>query len=183
MSRPPLRLPQFGATTTIPASTRLVVLDCYETLVEFRVDRYVARRGIPRLLAHFIDERSLPVMVMSDAAQAEVEAAVAASGQAARIAWILGAPASLAEVGTRRLKRLDLAAMLYDVPLAEILFIGDSPLDAMAAQHHGVPFIRVPRSEDRGFSFAQLIHGPSRYDSQDFAEVMQTSYRTGSADG
>ena len=49
--------------------------------------------------------------------------------------------------------------------------------DSLAAGEFGVPFIRVPRSEDATFSFAQLISGPSRYRSGDFTAVMLDRYK------
>jgi hypothetical protein len=74
------------------------------------------------------------------------------------------------------LKRLDAVIARFAVPIEQVVFIGDSPLDAAAAQHHGVPFIRVPRSEDREFSFAGLIKGPSRYQSSEFTSIFIERY-------
>ena len=76
----------------------------------------------------------------------------------------------------RQRKRLDLPLADFKVAAEDAVFIGDSPLDAQAAQHHHVPFIRVPRSEDTSFTFSALITGPSRYRSADFSAVLSDRY-------
>ena len=84
--------------------------------------------------------------------------------------------ASEALADQRQRKRLDLPLADFKVAPEEAVFIGDSPLDAQAAQHHEVPFIRVPRSEDTSFTFSILITGPSRYRSADFSAVLSDRY-------
>ena len=64
----------------------------------------------------------------------------------------------------------------FRVAAPEAVFIGDSPLDAEAARHFAVPFVRVPRSEDRDFTFSTLIRGPSRYQSSEFSTVFLERY-------
>ena len=168
---------QFGAATIIPNDVALIILDCFETLVELHGRSYVARQGMPEFLDHFAKRRQVPIVVLSDGEQHAVEAAVAQAGVADRITSIIGAPDSLGELPDGRvLKRLDLPIRRSGAAIADTVFIGDSPLDAQAAQHHGVPFIRVPRSEDDQFSFAGLITGPSRYHSTVFAEVFLERY-------
>ena len=78
--------------------------------------------------------------------------------------------------GGKTRKRLDVPLAEFAVPAEAAVFIGDSPLDAEAARHHGVPFIRIPRSEDRGFSLDVLLHGPSRYRSTEFSAHLLKSF-------
>lgn len=168
---------QFGAGTIIPGDVRLLILDCFETLVEMRDRRYIPRLGIGDFLTHFAVRKGVPVAVLSDGEQAAVEAAVAQAGLAERIAAVVGAPDSLGELPDgRMLKRLDLMLGRFNVPAARAVFIGDSQFDGEAARHHGVPFVRVPRSEDQAFSFAGLIAGPSRYSSGEFTAAFLERY-------
>jgi phosphoglycolate phosphatase-like HAD superfamily hydrolase len=168
---------QFGAGTVVPPDVTLLILDCFETLVEMRGRSYVARQGIGEFLDHFSGRRKVPMAVLSDGEQVAVEAAVAQAGLAGRFAAIVGAPDSLGQLPDGRvLKRLDLLISRFAVATSACVFVGDSPLDAQAAKHHGVPFIRVPRSEDDQFSFASLITGPSRYQSTEFSAVFLERY-------
>ena len=163
-------MPQPGSTTTITTRTRLILLDCFETLVELDAGVYRARQGVAAFLAHYRTRQPTPMAVISDAGQSVVEAAIGQAGLLAAFATIYHAGnASEALPGGRARKRLDLPLRDFAVHARLAVFIGDSPLDAMAASHHDVPFIRVPRSEDRDFSFATLIGGPSRYDSAQFS--------------
>lgn len=167
---------QFGAGTVIPNDIGLIILDCFETLVEMRERVYIARQGIPEFLDHFA-RRQVPLAVLSDGEQGAVEAALAQAGIADRIGLVVGAPTSLVQLPDGRvLKRLDHMLQRYGLPLSSVVFIGDSPLDAEAAKHFQVPFVRVPRSEDRDFSFSILIHGPSRYQSSEFTAVFLERY-------
>ncbi len=168
---------QFGAGTVVPADAALIILDCFETLVELRGRTYIPRQGIAEFLDHFTHRRKVPLTVLSDGEQAAVEAAVTQAGLDGRFAAIVGAPDSLGQLPDGRvLKRLDLLIGRFGVETARTVFVGDSPLDGQAAQHHGVPFIRVPRSEDDAFSFASLITGPSRYQSNAFSAVFLERY-------
>lgn len=168
---------QFGGGTAIPSDIGLIVLDCFETLVEMDGKRYVPRQGITAFLNHFALGKGIPVAVLSDGEQSLVERVVAEAGVAERIAVVFGAPQSLellAEGRTR--KRLDLPPAMFGVELKRCVYIGDTALDGEAAKHHRVPFIRVPRSEDREFSFVCLIGGPSRYQSAEFSAVFLQRY-------
>lgn len=168
---------QFGAGTVIPADVALLVLDCFETLVEMRERVYVPRNGIIGFLDHFARRGQVPVVVLSDGEQCAVEAAVAQAGLASRLTAVIGAPAALVQLPDGRvLKRLDAVIERFAVPAQSTVFIGDSPLDAEAAKHFAVPFVRVPRSEDQDFSFATLIRGPSRYQSSEFSAVFLERY-------
>lgn len=168
---------QFGAGTVVPPDVELLILDCFETLVELRGRSYVQRQGIKSFLDHFGGKHRVPVVVLSDGEQSAVEAAIVQADLAGRFAAIVGAPESLGQLPDGRvLKRLDLVLGRFKAPLQRTIFIGDSPLDALAAKHHGVPFIRVPRSEDDTFSFASLITGPSRYQSTEFSAVFLERY-------
>ena len=168
---------QFGAGTVVPADIALLILDCFETLVQLDGRRYVPRLGMVDFLTHFTGRRQVSLAVLSDGEQVAVEAAVAQAGLSSHFAAIVGAPESLGQLPDGRvLKRLDQMTERFAAPVARTVFIGDSPLDAQAAQHHGVPFIRVPRSEDDTFSFASLISGPSRYESTEFSAVFLERY-------
>jgi phosphoglycolate phosphatase-like HAD superfamily hydrolase len=168
---------QHGADTVIGRQVRLLICDCFETLVQHSGEGYVARAGVPVFLDHFVSRLGLPLAVCSDASYDAVSEALT---QAKLLDWadhIFGVEVSgeRLENGLIR-KRLDVVVAHYGMPLGQIVFIGDSPLDAQAAHHHQVSFIRVPRSEDEDFDFTQLIAGPSRYDSAEFSSTMLDFY-------
>lgn len=168
---------QFGSGTIIPANAGLIILDCFETLVEMRERTYIARQGVDAFIEHFSRRLRVPLAVLSDGEQSAVEAALSQAGLAGRTAAVVGAPDSLLQLPDGRvLKRLDLLLQRFSVQAEAAVFVGDSPLDAQAARHFGVPFVRVPRSEDRDFTFASLIHGPSRYQSSEFSAVFLERY-------
>jgi phosphoglycolate phosphatase-like HAD superfamily hydrolase len=171
-------MPQFGADTIIPRDVQLILMDCFETLIELGDRGYFPRRGISEFLRFFVRDRQVPVVVISDASE---ELIVSALKQAAVRHLIQGIyHADNAEEilpDGRRRKRLDVPLRDFHLTGPDAVFIGDSPLDAAAAHHHQLPFIRVPRSEDSAFSFASLITGPSRYQSADFTALMLERYR------
>jgi phosphoglycolate phosphatase-like HAD superfamily hydrolase len=160
---------QFGGATTIGLNVRLILLDCFETMVELEGKIYRPRLGMIEFLTHFGSRAGIPIAVISDAQKSEVDAALA---QAALTTYVISVyhagNASESLGGGRARKCLNIPVADFHVTANQTLFIGDSPLDAEAAQHYGIQFIRVPRSEDRSFSFANLITGPSRYRSQEF---------------
>jgi len=167
---------QFGASTIVPSDVRLIILDCFETLVELEGRIYQARHGVVPFLQHFM-HGNVQLAVLSDGEQAAVEGALSQAGLTQHFAIVVGAPLSLEQLPDGRMvKRLDQLIVRFAVPIEQTIFVGDSPLDAVAAQHHGVPFIRVPRSEDRDFTFASLISGPSRYQSSEFSAVFLERY-------
>jgi phosphoglycolate phosphatase-like HAD superfamily hydrolase len=160
---------QFGGATTIGPDVRLILLDCFETMVELDETAYQPRLGMVEFLTHFGSRVGIPFAVISDAKKAEVEAALSQARLATFVVAVYHAGNAAETLGSGRMrKRLDVPLADFRVKPAQAVFIGDSPLDAEAAQYHGVQFIRVPRSEDRTFSFANLITGPSRYRSQEF---------------
>jgi FMN phosphatase YigB (HAD superfamily) len=160
---------QFGSSTRISPDIRLLLLDCFETMVELDRHAYRARNGMREFLTHYGAKVGLPIVVISDAAKEQVEGALAEARLSTYPVAVYHAGNAAEELGGgRRRKRLDLPVADFKVAPDQALFIGDSPLDAEAAQHYGVRFIRVPRSEDRAFSFVTLIDGPSRYQSQEF---------------
>ena len=160
---------QFGGATTIGLDVRLILLDCFETMVELEGTSYRPRLGMPEFLTHFGSRIGVPIGVISDAKLIEVEAALAQARLRSFVVTIYHADNAAEQLANGRMrKRLDVPVADFKVKAHQVVFIGDSPLDAEAAQHHGVQFIRVPRSEDRTFSFANLITGPSRYRSQEF---------------
>jgi phosphoglycolate phosphatase-like HAD superfamily hydrolase len=171
---------QFGGATSITPDIRLILLDCYETLVELDGGRYRPRLGIRDFLTHFGSRVGIPLVVVSDASHEQVGSALAQAGldSFASAIYHRGNAAEVLGDGRMR-KRLDLPMTDFGVKPHQTVFIGDSPLDAEAAKHHRVRFIRVPRSEDRSFSFASLITGPSRYRSQEFNVTFLDRYRKG----
>jgi FMN phosphatase YigB (HAD superfamily) len=168
---------QYGSITTITARTRLILLDCFETMVELVDGVYHPRAGIVEFLRHFGLKRGIPLVVISDATLPIVEAALDQSGLRPSIVSIYHAGNALESMSDGRVrKRLDVPMKDLGVRPQLTVFIGDSPLDAEAAKHHEVPFIRVPRSEDKSFTFKALIHGPSRYDSAEFSATFLEQY-------
>lgn len=168
---------QFGGGTVIPVDISVIILDCFETMVEMQDRRYVPRQGMVEFLEHFGVRRCVPLAVLSDGEQSAVEAALAQAGLAGRVATIIGAPDALVQLPDGRvLKHLDLVLRRFGASPSAAVFVGDSPLDAEAARHFQVPFVRVPRSEDRDFTFATLIRGPSRYQSSEFSAVFLERY-------
>lgn len=168
---------QFGGGTVIPTDIGLIILDCFETMVEMHGRRYVPRQGIVEFIEHFGARWNVPLAVLSDGEQGAVEGALAQAGLAGRVAAVIGAPDALVQLPDGRvLKHLDLVLRRFGQPASAAVFVGDSPLDADAARHFQVPFVRVPRSEDRDFTFAALIRGPSRYQSSEFSAVFLERY-------
>jgi phosphoglycolate phosphatase-like HAD superfamily hydrolase len=171
------RAMQFGAATVITKATKVLMMDCFETLVAYQDGAYVARLGVTEFLDHHCGRRQLPLAVVSDATEAAVVGALRQAGLWTRVDQCFHAGNAQEVAGDGRTsKRLDAVLRFYGVPAAEAVFIGDSPLDARDAQRYQVPFIRVPRSEDRSFSFATLIQGPSLYTSGHFSSLMLQQY-------
>jgi phosphoglycolate phosphatase-like HAD superfamily hydrolase len=168
---------QFGGATTIGPDVRLILLDCFETMVELDGATYRPRLGMTDFLTHFGARIGIPILVVSDATKQEVDAALTQARLASYVVKVYHAGNAAEDLGDgRRRKRLDVPLADFSVKPTQAVFIGDSPLDAQAAQHYGVGFIRVPRSEDRSFSFATLISGPSRYRSQEFSITFLDRY-------
>ncbi len=167
----------FGSDTVIGPQVRLILMDCFETLVQFGDHGYSARLGVDVFLDTFVVTQHLPVVVISDAPESAIVGALRQAKLLSRIASIHDGRAGEDLGAGRSRKRLDLPLRELGVRPRQAVFIGDSQLDAEAAQFHGVPFIRVPRSEDRSFSFERLIAGPSRYRSGEFAVHLQNEYR------
>lgn len=169
---------QFGSTTRISSDIRLLLLDCFETMVELNGHVYQARHGMVDFLTHYGARIGLPIAVISDASQVLVSQALAQARLSTYPVAIYHAGNAADDLGDgRRRKRLDLPVADFKLRPEQALFIGDSPLDAEAAQHYGVQFIRVPRSEDRSFSFVTLINGASRYQSQEFNLTFLDRYK------
>ncbi len=167
---------QFGANTVIGLRVRLILMDCFETLVALGDEGYRPRRGVNRFLTAFVSERRVPVVVISDAPEPAIVGALRQAGLLPQIQAIYDRRAA-DHLGSGRVrKRLDLPLQDLRLSPQQAVFIGDSPLDAEASRHHQVPFIRVPRSEDQGFTFEQLISGPSRYRSGEFALHLANAY-------
>lgn len=167
----------FGSDTVIEQGVRLILMDCFETLVQFHEHGYVARQGIELFLNTFAVSQRIPIVVVSDAPEPVIVSALRQAGLLARIHTIHDGSVSEPLGEGRNRKRLDVPLRALGLRPNQAVFIGDSQLDAEAAKHYRVPFIRVPRSEDRGFSFARLIDGPSRYLSGEFDEHVKNEYR------
>lgn len=167
----------FGGDTRIPPQVRLILCDCFETLVELDGPSYRARRGVCDFLDHFAKRKGVPVGVVSDAEEILVLKALEQAGLRRRIVAVFhrGNASRMLEDGRHR-KRLEPALAHFKVAPASAVFIGDSPLDGEAAKEAGVPFVRVPRSEDRGFTFTRLISGASRYHSGEFSSQFLDTY-------
>lgn len=167
----------FGSDTVIGPQVRLILMDCFETLVQFGDHGYSARLGVDLFLDTFAVGQHIPVVVISDAPEAAIVGALRQAKLLSRIATIHDGQVSEPLGAGRSRKRLDLPLRELGVRPDQAVFIGDSQLDAEAARHHRVPFIRVPRSEDRTFSFERLIAGPSRYRSGEFTLHVENEYR------
>lgn len=168
---------EYGSDTVIGAHVRVILMDCFETLVQLTEHGYSARKGIERFIDHFATTRKIPLIVISDAPEAAIANALRQAGLLNRIAGIYDTRSADKLPDSRARKRLDLPLKDMQLEASMSVFIGDSQLDAQAAQFHGVPFIRVPRSEDREFSFERLISGPSRYRSGEFIVHLEQAYR------
>jgi len=171
-------MPQFGATTTITSDVRLIILDCFETLVELDGTQYRPRNGVPAFLEHYTRTRPTTLVVASDTEREVVNAALDQAGLVQWFAAVYHLGNAIEHLGGGRIrKRLDVPMSDFQVTAEQTVFIGDSPMDAEAARHVRVPFIRVPRSEDSGFSFAALIGGPSKYNSAEFSATLIDRYQ------
>ncbi len=168
---------QLGADTVLSDRHRLVLMDCFETLVQFQDGHYIARNGIIAFLEEITRRRRKTVVVISDAAEPVVVAALKEANLQGYLREVYHAGNSAEDLGHGRLrKRLNVPLKQLGFTREEAVFIGDSPMDAEAAGHHRVPFIRVPRSEDATFTFLSLLTGPSRYDSGEFSQTMLNAY-------
>ena len=167
----------YGSDTVIGKQVRLILMDCFETLIQLTADGYVARHGIHRFIDHFSVQRRVPIIVLSDAPEAAITGALRQAGLLAQMSGIYDTRAADQLPGGRARKRLDLPLRDHGISNEAAVFVGDSQLDAEAARHHGVPFIRVPRSEDREFSFERLIDGPSRYRSGEYSVHFDQAFR------
>ena len=173
-----------ASSTVIGSGVRLILMDCFDTLVQLKDGRYWARQGVMEFLGHFGKSKSIPIAVISDATQVAVSEALRQSGVLPFISGLYHVDnSSVTLADGRQRKRLSVALNDFAVSPAEAVFIGDSPLDAEAARLAEVPFIRVPRGEDTSFSFARLIRGPSRYDSQEFFMCVQEAWSLPPAPG
>jgi phosphoglycolate phosphatase-like HAD superfamily hydrolase len=167
-----------GSQTVILPSTQLILLDCFETLVQLDGTAYRARLGVEAFLDHYAVMRRVPCVVISDATETAVETALDQAKLRARFGALYHAGNALQTFPDgRSLKRLD--RPLHDLGIAakDAVFIGDSKFDEVAARHFKVPFIRIPRSEDHRFSLATLITGASQYNSGEFEIRMLNRYR------
>ncbi|MFW5846418.1 MAG: HAD family hydrolase [Planctomycetota bacterium] len=168
---------QFGSDTVLDDSMRLVVFDCFDTLVCMRQRRYIARNGVRRLLNHLAKQRR-ELAILSDGSERGVRSALQQAGLGNRFPEIFAVERAceLGADGIMR-KRLDRVMAHFRRSPAETVFIGDSPIDAEAARSQGAHFIRVPGEADTDFSFAQLLDGASHYHSECYVDRLLRSYR------
>ncbi len=137
---------------------------------------YIARQGIREFLNHF-RERDRYIVIHTDATKALVEKALSEAGLSGEFDAIYDAENAGESLDEETaLKCLNIPIKDFGTSIEQSIFIGDSPMDAISAHNYGVPFIRVPRSEDTNFSFTQLTHGPSRYSSEAFEQVLDDFY-------
>lgn len=154
------------------------MLDCYETLVELRGEGYQARKGVHPFLTHFRRMLGVPCVVVSDGVAQDVMKALMQAGLTTEVSAVYHAGNALEIFPDGRVrKRLDRPLADFHVRADQAVFIGDSKFDQAAAEHHRVPFIRVPRSEDASFSLERLITGPSNYRSGEFELGFLESFR------
>lgn len=168
---------QHGADTVIGDDVRLLIMDCFETLVTLEGGQYRLRNGVDAFLLHFVTRLSIPLAIHSDAERGLLSSVIESVGlQRYAAALYDGDQAGIPLDNGLLLK--DLAQPLADFKVSadDAVFIGDSRLDAQSAERFDVPFIRVPRSEDRQFSFTRLIGGSSRYKSGEFTQTMLRHY-------
>lgn len=168
---------QAGSDTVIGPQVEMIILDCFETLVALGAGGYQPRKGVPVFLEHFGRRLGLHLVVHSDAEGPLVAEALGQAGLSDRFTAVYHAPEAVERAVDGTLTKC-LDQPLHDARLEpfQVIFIGDSPLDARAAERYQVPFVRVPRSEDQDFTFARLIRGPSRYSSGEFANTMVEFY-------
>lgn len=155
--------------TVIGRGIRLILLDCFETLVHLVGDRYQARKGTAHFLEHFSKRQGVPCVVVSDGTHEAVSVALTQAklvGDVSAIYHAGNAQESFPDGRVR--KRLDRPLADFRIAAKDAVFISDSKLDQVASLHYHVPFIRIPRSEDQAFSFESLITGPSQYRSGEF---------------
>lgn len=137
---------------------------------------YVPRHGIHAFLRHF-EAQGAYMVIHSDAQRELVQRALVQAGLIDAFDAIYDADnAGVSLDDDTALKCLDIPMKDYHVGRTQTVFIGDSPMDAISAHNYGVPFIRVPRSEDQTFTFAMLISGPSRYSSEIFEQILDDFY-------
>lgn len=138
---------------------------------------YVPRNGIPAFIRHF-QSLGKHLVIHSDATRDLVDKALEQAGLTNVFDAIYDADNAGESLDEETaLKCLDIPMRDFKVERLETVFIGDSPMDAISAHNYDVPFIRVPRAEDRNFTFAQLIKGPSRYSSEVFEQVLDDYYK------
>ena len=99
-------MPQFGAGTIISGDAKLILLDCFETLVALEGSKYRARNGVVAFLDHFSGKADL--VVVSDAEEETVVKALDQAGLQSRIKRIYHAGNAIVRDGAGRIrKRLD----------------------------------------------------------------------------
>ena len=163
---------QFGSDTLIRPTTRFIICDCFDTLVQSTPDGHVPRIGVSAFISWY-KQQGATFVVHSDAKKKFVKRALNEAGLLKEITSLYHADNAMLEPTEDQpvgLKNLAKPLADFRIDKNDAVFIGDSPLDARAAQLFEVPFIRVPRSEDPDFSFTTLISGPSRYRSSVFME-------------
>jgi len=168
---------QFGSQTLITKRTRLIILDCFDTLVELREAGYQARKGVMPFLRYYALQCGIPLVVHSDGEAAHVDRALREADVADFFQTVYDVSACEQDSDGRMIKRLDIPLRDFQLHQDQAVFIGDSRIDALAAKIHHLPFIRVPRGEDEQFSFARLIGGSSRYDSGEFTDSFLRHWR------
>ena len=112
---------QFGSTTRISSDIRLLLLDCFETMVELNGHVYQARHGMVDFLTHYGARIGLPIAVISDASQELVSQALAQELRSAGVSVTALCPGPVhtgfgARAGTSR----DMAGGMLLVDAAEV---------------------------------------------------------------
>ncbi|MHC5067410.1 MAG: HAD family hydrolase [Planctomycetota bacterium] len=163
----------FGSKTMLDDDLVGVALDCFDTLVELDEATYRPRRGVIGFLEYCRDQRGLVLVVLSDAHSDRLRRVLQGTGldhYFDRLYYGCGA-IDIDDEG-RPMKHFRNVLADYSITAEQLLFIGDSPLDAEAARRAEIKFIRVPGSADREFGFRRLITGPSGYNSGAYSRKM-----------
>src|ERR1043165_7046173 len=99
---------QFGGATTIGPDVRLILLDCFETMVELDGTTYRPRLGMTDFLTHFGARVGVPLAVTGDAKRGEGAGGLARARMAPFLLAVSHVGNAAEEPGSGRMrKRLD----------------------------------------------------------------------------
>jgi hypothetical protein len=105
------RMAQFGATTMIGPDIRLLLLDCFETIVEMEKGVYRPRLGIIDFLTHFGARVGIPIAVVSDASLKAVTQALGQAQLASYFVTVYHADNASEELGEGRKRNVSICQL------------------------------------------------------------------------